>query len=227
MAGLSLVPSPLHARRVWSKGSHFLVLEVRILQPNQVWLWHLWNVIMCSPYVRACTWPYAHGTEVVVSFYFIYTGIVDYCIPARCVSAILWPDPFWVGGASPREKAGPIIKLYTEVSMANSRAILHPLHQGTHLTEHSHIKPWQLSHWSYPQQNQVIAVEQRTDSTINMLHKRATALPCAMILPILYWFYSLMSRPSHVFQHCMRKYWKTWADGLDMRLPINFAQGVK
>ena len=35
---LSLVPSPLHARarKVWSKGSHFLVLEVRILRPNQV-----------------------------------------------------------------------------------------------------------------------------------------------------------------------------------------------
>ena len=30
-------PAPfMHAReRVWSKGSHFLVLEVRILQPNQ------------------------------------------------------------------------------------------------------------------------------------------------------------------------------------------------
>ena len=36
IAIFSLVLSPLHAERVWSKGSHFLVLEVRILRPNQV-----------------------------------------------------------------------------------------------------------------------------------------------------------------------------------------------
>ena len=62
------------------------------------------TLVECN-YVRSiCTavrLAYAHSTEVAVSFYFMHTGIVNYCIPAGRVSATLLTRsflPFWVGG---------------------------------------------------------------------------------------------------------------------------------
>ena len=43
-------------------------------------------------YVCTCAWS-VH-MEVAVSFYFMHTGIVNYCIPAGCVSATLLTRSF-------------------------------------------------------------------------------------------------------------------------------------
>ena len=48
---------------------------------------YVWSILTC---VRLA---YAHGTEVAVSFYFTHTGIANYCIPARRVSATILTRP--------------------------------------------------------------------------------------------------------------------------------------
>ena len=46
--------------------------------------YYAWSMHLC-----VCRSVYAHGTEVVVSFYFTHTRIAKYCIPDGHVSATL------------------------------------------------------------------------------------------------------------------------------------------
>ena len=70
----SLVPSPLPACMkkdlVKTLGSHFLVLDVRILQPNQVA--EPWSHDYVRSMLMRVHFAYAHGTEVAVSFFYAY-----------------------------------------------------------------------------------------------------------------------------------------------------------
>ena len=96
----SLVPSLLHARArkgLVKKGRTSLSSRYVYCGPIRLQNHGHMTLVECNYvwYVRMHVRSvYAHGTEVAVNFYFTHTGIANYCIPARRVSATLLTSPF-------------------------------------------------------------------------------------------------------------------------------------
>ena len=103
------MPSPLHAcmRKKGSSQKGRTSLSSRYIYCGPIWLQNHGHMTLVE---RNYAWSvrtrvrsvYAHGTEVVVSFYFTHTRIAHYCIPAGRASATLLTRlflPFCVGGA--------------------------------------------------------------------------------------------------------------------------------
>ena len=108
-------PSCTHEKGSGQKGTlQFLVLEVRILQPNLVAEpWSHDIIIMHGPYLRVCAQVLGLCTRYVrkwrllsINFKFTHTRIANDCIPAGRVSATLFTRPFLsfcVGGAGTQD----------------------------------------------------------------------------------------------------------------------------